>query len=288
MAYRRLLALIDDSPGLNARLDCAAGLAAEQSARVTGLHIKAPPLDPTIGEAQVAADALDRHQQRCEAQANRLHAAFETRLAAHTPAPQRHWLVRQGMGFEAASSEGLYHDLIVAPQEPGEDERLLGRASPGELVLAAARPVLILPAAWRATDAPSPPALGRPLFRHIAVAWNGKREGARAVVDALPLLQAAEDVIVMTVDRDAEAAAEGGISDRLAAYLQAQGCHAVAERLESPGGRVIDGLLAGVAVARADLIVMGGYAHSRLRELFLGGMTRRSLERSPVPLLMSH
>lgn len=288
MAYRRLLALVDDSPGLNARLDCAAGLAAAAGGTVTGLHVMAPPLNPAIAEAQVSAEALERHQQQCADQAERLRATFAQRLAAHAPSPVSAWTTREGVGFEAITAEGLYHDVIVAGQAVSENERLLGRASPGELVLAAARPVLILPTAWRGSEADAPPALSAPIFGTIAIAWNGNREAARAVADALPLLVQARQVTVLTVNRDRHQPDGAGISDRLAAYLQAHGCVARAQRLESGDGRIVDGLLAGAEEAGAELLVMGGYAHSRLRELFLGGMTKRCLELSPVPLLMSH
>jgi nucleotide-binding universal stress UspA family protein len=118
----------------------------------------------------------------------------------------------------------------------------------------------------------------------IIVAWNGGAEAARAITAALPFLAAAE-VTVVTV-RGERDDGERGLSD-VAEYLAWHGVvartHAVITR--APVGEAL--LEAAVAVG-ADLVVMGGYSHSRLRELILGGVTRHMLEKAALPLLVAH
>nr|AAC33476.2 unknown [Azospirillum brasilense] len=125
--------------------------------------------------------------------------------------------------------------------------------------------------------------------RRVLVAWNGSREAARAVADAMPILTAAKRVVVMAVNPKAGPA---GIGDEpgadIAKHLSRHGCrveatHIVTDQID-PG----DTLLNTVADESCDLLVMGAYARSRVREQVLGGMTRYMLEHMTVPVLMSH
>jgi nucleotide-binding universal stress UspA family protein len=123
------------------------------------------------------------------------------------------------------------------------------------------------------------------------VAWDGSREAARALADALPFLIRARQVTVACLDPSASVrGADAPARDRLVAYLHR---HGVTARLESDNVgdedlAVGDWLLSRVADLGGDLIVMGGYGHPRWRERVLGGATRMLLARMTVPVLMSH
>jgi nucleotide-binding universal stress UspA family protein len=124
----------------------------------------------------------------------------------------------------------------------------------------------------------------------VLVAWKPSREATRAVNDALPLLEAADQVTVLVVDttgpRHHREEAEPGSG--IALHLARHGIKAVVEQTVAAGQSVADAMLSRAAELGCDLIVMGAYGHSRLRELVLGGVTREILRHMTVPVLMSH
>jgi nucleotide-binding universal stress UspA family protein len=167
------------------------------------------------------------------------------------------------------------------------DISVVGQAEPKklaaqDLIIEAAlfesgRPVLIVPYIQRE---------GLKLDR-VMVCWDGSRNAARAVGDAIPLLVRAKAVEVVLV------ASEPGKSDELpgadiAHHLARHGLKVELQRIVSPGLDVANTILSHAADAGTDLIVMGGYGHSRMRELVLGGATRGILASMTVPTLMSH
>ena len=123
--------------------------------------------------------------------------------------------------------------------------------------------------------------------KRAAIAWNSSAESSRAVFDALPLLKRAEKVTIITIDPeggpDAPASAEA-----MAASLARHGVEASVSHTTSGGIGVGAALLSRISDEGDDLLVMGGYGHSRLREFVFGGATRHILEQMTVPVLMSH
>jgi nucleotide-binding universal stress UspA family protein len=123
----------------------------------------------------------------------------------------------------------------------------------------------------------------------VLVAWDGGREASRAVGDALPILARAKDVTITTIHRDeGERIADEAATRRLADYLQSHGIDAKVDHSSVEDISVGEWLLSRSADLGIDLIVMGAYAHTRLRELVLGGVTRTMLQSMTVPVLMSH
>jgi nucleotide-binding universal stress UspA family protein len=138
------------------------------------------------------------------------------------------------------------------------------------------RPVLVVP---RYGTFPT-------IGERVLVAWNGAREAVRAVNDALPLLQRAQLVTVLSIDpSDADHRIP---SADITLHLARHGVTAVAAQTRGTDLLVADILLSYAADLGADLIVSGAYGHTRLRELVLGGMTRHLLQTMTVPVLMSH
>jgi nucleotide-binding universal stress UspA family protein len=138
------------------------------------------------------------------------------------------------------------------------------------------RPLLIVPYIHRT-----------PKLKCVLVAWDGGATAARAVADSLPLLALASEVhIVTSPGRRGEDRLIS--SDVVARHLGRHGIKAVPKSLPDTASEVAPMLLSDAADAGADLIVMGGYGHSRMRELVLGGTTREILRSMTVPVLMSH
>jgi len=124
---------------------------------------------------------------------------------------------------------------------------------------------------------------------NVLVAWNGGREASRSVRDALPLLTTALHVRVVSVVEPHRGAPDGSRThDELRAYLAAHRIDVQFKRLDTASIEATECLLSEAANVGADLIVMGGYGHSRLREWALGGVTQRMLDSMTVPVLMSH
>jgi nucleotide-binding universal stress UspA family protein len=127
--------------------------------------------------------------------------------------------------------------------------------------------------------APVPDALGR-----IAIAWKPEAPASRAVALAMPLLVRASEVIVATVEESVDQRDE---IDRLARYLGRHGLNATIARMR-PGPDGPAATLLAAMTGKADLLVMGGYGHSRMREWVFGGFTTHVLAGAPLPVLLAH
>jgi nucleotide-binding universal stress UspA family protein len=141
------------------------------------------------------------------------------------------------------------------------------------------RPVLMTPPDWN----------GETIGKRILVAWNGKRESARALADAMPFLESADHVILATIDAKPDVSGVGPAPGAdIAAHLARHGVKVELRNLDGLGGDAADMLIAEARASDADLIVMGGYGRPRLSEYVFGGVTRTMAAKSPVPVLMSH
>lgn len=169
-------------------------------------------------------------------------------------------------------------DLIVMGQpNPEDNQTVLGMAMAGHVLLQAARPVLFLPHAM-----PVPKSFGT-----IAIAWDGSRQAARAVADAMPFLYGANEVWVLSVAKEKDARQRLPDVD-LGTYLAEHDVNVKIVENSIPGTDPGYWLLSTTADMNADLLVMGAYGHSRFGELMLGGATRTILQSMTLPTLMSH
>jgi nucleotide-binding universal stress UspA family protein len=172
--------------------------------------------------------------------------------------------------------EARFRDITMVPLKEGAAaERDIAEL----LVFESGRPILVFPDDSRRKLATS---LG-----NVAVAWDNSRPSTRAVVDALPILQQAKRVRVFSVIDDKPITeAEGGAG--LASYLMRHGVDTVAEDVKSHGQAISGVFEKYISEHEIDLLVMGAYGHSRLREFILGGATRSILSHCPTWVLLSH
>ena len=125
--------------------------------------------------------------------------------------------------------------------------------------------------------------------KHVLVAWNGKREAARAIFDALPLLVAAKAVTVLGFEQVRSAGDNLPLPDTaIGASLARHGVNVTVQTASAKETSIGEAILARVAGEGADLLVMGAYGHMRLRELVFGGATRHIVRHMTVPTLFSH
>jgi len=280
MDYRALLVHIEpDSTSSDARLHLAASLAKRFSATLIGCSAAAihpvPVGDPYSG-AFIDGRLIEAEQEQIEASLEKAKDAFSREPACQDLLTE--WRSGVAMPADFIAQEARAADLIVI----GRDlERIrLGAyrsADPGDVLMRAGRPLLVVP-----------PGLSDVEAKRVVVGWKDARESRRAVWDALPLLKRAEAVhVVGVVEKDGP----GLDSTRLADVVAFLSRHDVNARADVRGLReasVTDELILAAETEGADLIVVGGYGHARVREWVFGGITRYLLHRSPKCCLLSH
>ena len=146
------------------------------------------------------------------------------------------------------------------------------------IVFGSGRPVLILPPGGRISERP---------LETIAIAWDGSRPAARAVADAFPILERAREVHILTVLNEKELISEL-LASELSSSLERRGIAAKPESIDAAGHPIGEVLSSYLASNQTDLLVMGAYGHSRIREFILGGATLSMLSKPPLPILFSH
>jgi nucleotide-binding universal stress UspA family protein len=175
---------------------------------------------------------------------------------------------------EGFTKETRLHDLCILDSESQAldvDRDLIEAA-----LLESGRPLIVVPPEYKAFSA-----------KHVLVAWDGSAKAARALFDALPILRVAETVEVVQVEGEKDLTSIVGGS-ALAAHLLAHSVEIVAKTIAARDSDVAEALRQYASHSGADLIVMGGFAHARIRQLILGGVTQSLLRHCPVPLFLSH
>jgi nucleotide-binding universal stress UspA family protein len=275
-----LLVLVDAGSGTQARLEAALGLAAALGAHVTALGLIAEPYLRGTSVHHLPADLVRNLVAGAEAELAPVLRAAEELAAAHGVALE---VRRESGSVDRLPAIVAHHarraDLTIVglpdPQGHGADDALLAEAA----FMDSGRPALVVPAGSTRSIPP-----GRAL-----VAWDGSREAARATGDALPLLRLTQAVTVLVVgghDASVETGAAPGVG--IAAHLSRHGIKAEVRNVTQSGMSVPDTILAQATDDGADLLVMGGYGHSRLREMMLGGTTRYMLHHATLPVLLAH
>jgi nucleotide-binding universal stress UspA family protein len=277
MTYKTILVHLDHRPRSAERLGLAGSLADEFGAHLIGLFAPGVPRLPSYAQAEggpLLRELLDRRNAEIQHDAERRFRDIAQRHGDE----RSEWRASLADPAAAVQLSARYADLVVAGQPEAEDEGDL-RGLADELVFSAGRPVLFVPYAGRF------PALGK----RVLVAWDTGREAARAVTDALPLLQRAEAVEVCAFDPERGRRGHGELPGAdIGLYLARHGVKVTVARQSGARYDVGSQILSRAADVGADLVVMGAYGHARVRELVLGGVTRTMLEAMTVPVLMSH
>jgi nucleotide-binding universal stress UspA family protein len=272
MAYRTVLVSLGIDPQAQSRLNTALALARRHQSRVIGCFANTWS-DILFHDRKILA--IDDARRAIDEYAKEAGPAFEVACKAAQVSGTFERKSKPTTKSNDLIAASLTADLCVVSrsEQAGLDEGDIFLTLAEAVVTAASCPVLVLP------DNP-PAALGR----NILVAWKPRREAARALRDALPLLHAADNVIVTTIS---DAASEESVAS-LQAFLRAHGIRADVRRDQGSDGRAGEILLDQAARLGCDTLVMGAYGHSRFRELVLGGATRYVLERAPICVVMSH
>ena len=263
MTYRTILAELNSSTSVEERLQVCRSLATRFEATIIGMQVTPSPLEAPIWKGGTGAylppAMVEARRAAAREEKERVRSVFD-RVGDNSPSMI--WREAEGDPVQLLSRAARACDLVVT--ERGEELDTAGLVTAGV-------PVLVLP--------PHGP---HDLGRTVLVGWNGRRESTRAAHDALPFLLGSERVVLCAVG---DGAAE--TLDDAAAMLKRHGAPVEAERLEGADAYAGEILLAQAVAYRADLLVMGAYGHSRLREFVFGGATRHMLQRATLPVLFS-
>ncbi|RMD63658.1 MAG: universal stress protein [Alphaproteobacteria bacterium] len=278
MPYKNLLVHIDDSKSNAKRLEAAFSLALTHDAHLTGLYVAPDPELPSNLRAEVPPELLRTMWEHVEERVANAKERFLKEMekagvrsevrALHCPASRMP---------EVVTLHGRYTDLVILGQPEPDSNGDVDPDAVEDVVLSVGRPALVIPYIGA----------GETLGERIVVAWDGGREAARAVNDAIPLLERAKHVVVLVIDPHKGGHGEEPGAD-IALHLARHGIEVEAEHIGAGDLSVADALLSRLTDREADLLVMGAYGHSRLREWVLGGTTRQIFKQMTVPVLMSH
>lgn len=279
MAYKNLLVHLDPSKSSAKRADAAVALAARQGAHLTALAAAPTPSVPSYVEAQIPAAVFEQARASLMQGLDEIGRAFIAKAkAAGISYEFRKELAREPLA-ELISRHARYCDLAILGQADPDDP-LSGEPELSEdVILACGRPVLMVPYIGTMQEP----------GKRIVVAWDAGREAARAVNDAMPLLKAAEQVLVLIVNPKRGSAGHGDEPGAdIGTHLARHGVKVDVKVYTQRDLSVADVILSRISDESADLVVMGAYGHARLREMVLGGVTREMFRTMTVPLFMSH
>jgi nucleotide-binding universal stress UspA family protein len=285
MSYKTILVHLSDSRRAEKILSPALQLAERYNAHLIGLHAHAPVNAPPVS-MPYTSEVLARLASQVRSNAEGIADTF-LRMSKGRPFVAE-WQMHKVAQTELATdvlSQGRSADLIIAGQTDGAWDLSPLLDFPERLALESGRPVLVIPHAGSHAN----------IGRNVVIAWKSGRESARAVFDALPFLKDAANVHILEY-------AESGRSDgilaadtSIAAALARHGIKPIIHsdvapglRALAPDTRVGDQILSRLVDLDADLLVMGAYGHSRMRELIFGGVTRHLMKQMTVPTLFSH
>lgn len=281
MALKDILVHLDGSKQAAARLALAANLARKHGAHLAALHVVDVEL-PLIASADAGggmaiAGLIDQLREQALAEAAKVQAMVADR--GRMDGLGIEWRQAEGVTAEQAALHARYADIVVVGQHDPDGSTPQATAVVEHVLFSAGRPVLVVPYAGdHATTG-----------ARVLLGWKPSREAARAVNDALGLLSKAETVTVFSVNPRPGIDAHGEQPGAdIALHLARHGIKVEVDHTIAPDVGDADILLNQAAEMAADLIVVGAYGHSRLREMVLGGVTRTLLKQMTVPVLMSH
>lgn len=276
MTYKTILVHVDTDRRCPVRLEIAARLARRFDAHLVGLHAVSAFRLPAYAVAEAGTAILEAQKSATRALAAASEMLFAQAIKSAGIASSE-WRVSERDAVDAAVLHARYADMVVLGQVQEGDGSGVEPDFSERVVLASGRPTLVVPYAGKFES----------LGKRMLVSWNAGREATRAVTDAIPLLREAEHVDVVVFNPEGATHGEVPGAD-IGLYLARHGVRVEVAYHRANDIDVGNQLLSRAADLGTDLIVMGAYGHSRMRELVMGGATRTVFESMTVPILASH
>lgn len=277
MAIKDILVHVDNSRAMPGRVRAAAELAQRHGAHLTGLFVMEIPVLPSYADAQIPLEVFEAQRAAFASGAAAAQRTFGDITGKSDISPE--WRCVEDRRIDALTLHGRYADLLVVGQADPGDPECVSHGLADHLALASGRPVLVIPAAG----------VSGIIGENVMVAWNAKREAVRAISDAMPLLEAAKRVSVVTINSDSDDPENAGIpAADIGLHLARHGIQTLTKSLYGAPAAIGELLLDAARDESADLLVMGAYGHARLREILLGGVTAHVLAHATIATLLAH
>lgn len=278
MSYKTILAVLRAEADCDQVLNAALPLCDRYGSHLIGVHAEPAPVDYAmplgIPDASYFQAAQKQAQQRTDAIRKRFTDLSDS--AGVSSEWRKLGLFDRNASYAALSSAFCADLVMVQQASPDSDDN--ATAGLETLLFDTGRPVLFVPYVAKPVEA----------VRNVLIAWNGRREAARAVFDALPFIIQSESTEVLVVDPEDSSGDDAPMAGaEIAATLARHGAKVTVETQKSgniPVSAIIENRLSDTG---SDLLVMGAYGHMRLREILFGGVTRTVLESMPTLTLMS-
>lgn len=274
MTFKTIVVHCDADKSIQQRLSIATDLASKFDSHLVGLHVRPPFQPPVYFDGSFVMDDLYKIYEDSLANDQKAAlSAFSIATEGRNIAVERE--IIDGPVDKEVAHRARCADLTILGQVSDDTPTATPRDLPEVVALSSGRPVLVVPYV----------SVRQPIGKNIIVCWNDSRESARAAADALPLLKLADKVTVLSFRSD-ESESTG--APEAAKWLLKHGIKA--KVIEETAGDVYVGdlVLSRASDLDADLVVMGVYGHTRVREMMLGGVSRTLLRSMTVPVLMAH
>ncbi|WP_208248107.1 universal stress protein [Rhizobium sp. T1470] len=278
MSYKTILAILDTVDNATAVADFAFAIAAQTNAHVIGLHAETVAVVPLVAPMEIPDPvAVQALQDMAHSETIEIERIFRRKAEVEGSFEWRSFASSTGYGTAPLIESARSADLLIAsqadPSKPSDSH-----VDVDNFLFESGRPVLMIPFVLRQ---PKP-------IKRVLIAWNGSKEAARAAFDALPILQAADEVEVFSVDPVDNALQSAAVAGaEIAATLARHGVKvtlATAQSADKSASAVIENRLSDSSI---DLLVMGAYTHSRLWQMIFGGTTKSLLQSMTALTLLS-
>ncbi len=276
MSINNILVAYNGTETAARALRLASIIALRHDAHLTAVYAHTVPATQLQMEFYLPAAAIAVAEENEQAIEQKVEAEFEALAAAEDPALRSEFLTVRGFPNDILAEFARTYDLVVVGQPSGASGSQYFEPNPDAIALQSGRPVLVAPRGFEQLQ----------LSPNAIVAWDGRRAAARALSDAMDLLEEKDRITVLHIGRDETAVRKPGCD--VMTYLSRHGMHADLS-VQPPGKIAIsDIILNACADSGAGLLVVGAYEHSRFSEMLLGGVTRDVVARTHVPVLLSH
>jgi nucleotide-binding universal stress UspA family protein len=277
--YKTILAYVPSAKRASDILGAAFALSQSHGAHLIALHIHPSLYSPLAVADDLPTGILDILIDARSKEADAIAREFETKANAHdVPSEWRCVDALHGDATQDIIENAFCADLIVTTPHFGDHFDTWSDRS-ARIVMGTGRPVLLIPLGYEP----------KPIGERVLVAWNQSREAARAAFDAIPMMRDASHIDVLTIGEPAPSEhADLPAGDDLALALSRHGLKTQASAAKGDDARAGQELLKRLAAQKCDLLVMGCYGHSRVREFIFGGATTHIMHEMTVPVLMSH
>jgi len=279
MQAKTILTVVSDDQA-PADLDAAIAFCRDSDAHLSVLIVGAAPPPPVVTYGGLSADVWVEATEAARAKIAESGEALEAHLqSAGIPSDVATRISPSGMVDDDIGERARYADITLIAATTEAKDGITDHQIANGVLFHASKPLLVC----------RKPGASFPDPKRVVLAWDASREASKAAHDTIGLMRGADEVRILLIDPDPVMGGHGPEPGAdIATYLARHGINVVVERVASSGQTIDECILRYSQDQGADLVVMGAYGHSRLRERIFGGTTEAMLKQSTVPVLMTH